>query len=57
MVIQSNLVSIDKKEVTQMRKTVDLIEKLNDNEVAVYLDEYGLLHTTEWMDDASQNGE
>ena len=40
-----------------MRKTVDLIERLNENEVALYLDEYGLLHTTEWMDDASQNGE
>ena len=30
-----------------MRKVVDLIERLNDNEVALYLDEYGLSHTTE----------
>lgn len=40
-----------------MRKTVDLIERLNENEVVLYLDECRLLHTTEWIDDVSQNGE
>lgn len=40
-----------------MRKVVDLIKKLNDNEVALYLDEYGLLHATEWMNNVDQNGE
>lgn len=29
-----------------MRKIVDLIEKLNANEVALYLDKYGILHAS-----------
>ena len=29
-----------------MKKTVDLIERLNGNEVALYLDENGLMHAT-----------
>ena len=35
-----------------MRKTVDLIERLNENEVALYLDEYGLMHATNRKENA-----
>lgn len=35
-----------------MRKVVDLIEKLNANEVALYLDEGGLMHATKSKDTA-----
>ena len=37
-----------------MRKTVDLIEKLNENEVALYLDEYGLMHATNRKENAER---
>ena len=37
-----------------MRKTVDLIERLNDNEAAVYLDEYGLMHATNRKENAER---
>lgn len=37
-----------------MRKIVDLIERLNDNEVAVYLDEYGLMHATDRKENAER---
>jgi hypothetical protein len=35
-----------------MRKIVDLIEKLNANEVALYLDKYGILHASKSKDNA-----
>lgn len=35
-----------------MKKVVDLIEKLNANEVALYLDEGGLMHATKSKDTA-----
>ena len=37
-----------------MRKVVDLIEKLNDNEVALYLDECGLMHATNRKENAER---
>ena len=37
-----------------MRKTVDLIERLNGNEVALYLDENGLMHATKRKENAER---
>lgn len=37
-----------------MRKTVDLIERLNENEVALYLDECGLMHATNRKENAER---
>lgn len=38
-----------------MRKVVDLIEKLNANEVALYLDKGGLMHADDHADHAMQS--
>lgn len=38
-----------------MRKVVDLIERLNENEVALYLDRGGLMHADNHADHAMQS--